>query len=205
MAPLLALFFATMLVGQDVENQTIPYVLTRPIPRSAWLLGRFIAYMIIATVLLGLSIALTFAASTSLEDLGFSGSDLQLLFHYLGVMVLALLAYGALTLFLGAATKRPVVYGVALIYGWQSLAMIVPGLVDFLTIRKYVEAVLPAVATMRDTQQGPDNVFTFDKQIYAVGAGESILTLALITAAFVVLTVVTVRAREYASAHAAGA
>src|SRR5262245_11446105 len=34
--PMLALFFASMLVGEDVESQTVSYVLTRPIPRSAW-------------------------------------------------------------------------------------------------------------------------------------------------------------------------
>jgi len=34
LAPLLALFFASMLVGEDVEMQTLPYVLTRPQPRS---------------------------------------------------------------------------------------------------------------------------------------------------------------------------
>ncbi len=61
LAPLLALFFAAMLIGQEVEGQTIPYVLVRPIPRLAWVLGRFLAYGVVTTGILAVSILLTCA------------------------------------------------------------------------------------------------------------------------------------------------
>ena len=61
-APLLALFFACMLVGEDVETHTIHYVLTRPVPRSAWVVGKFLGYCALTLLILVPSLALTFAA-----------------------------------------------------------------------------------------------------------------------------------------------
>ena len=55
LCPLLSLFFATMLVGQDVESHTIPYILTRPLPRSAWVIGRFIAYLVVSSTIMFLA------------------------------------------------------------------------------------------------------------------------------------------------------
>src|SRR5512145_3265697 len=54
--PLLALFFAAMLVGEEVESQTVSYILTRPIPRSAWVVGKFAAYVAVCSGLVGASI-----------------------------------------------------------------------------------------------------------------------------------------------------
>jgi hypothetical protein len=43
--PLVALFFATALIADEVEGKTITYLLTRPIGRSAILAGKFLAYL----------------------------------------------------------------------------------------------------------------------------------------------------------------
>ena len=75
LAPLLALFFASMLVGEDVEMQTLPYVLTRPQPRSAWVIGRFLAYILVAGTILTTSIALCFVACTALSGLHLNNWD----------------------------------------------------------------------------------------------------------------------------------
>ena len=203
LAPLLALFFAAMLIGQDVEGQTIPYVLVRPIPRLAWVLGRFLAYGTVTAGTLAASIVLTFAACTTLEGLNFSAENLLMAAHYIGVAAVALLSYGALTMYLGAATKRPIVYGVALMFGWQPFAMLVPGLVDFLTFRKYTDAILPEAATGQAGRSVISEILEIQKQMFAVGEVQAILTLALVSAVFVALTVHAVRSREYAAAHAA--
>ena len=205
LAPLLALFFASMLVAEDVESQTIPYVLTRPIPRSAWVFGRFLAYLLVATSILGLSIAMTFAASATLSKLSLtSPNDLWLLGHYLLVALAALTAYGALAVFLGVFTKRPIVYGVLLLYGWQKLAMIIPGVVDFLTIAKYVQALYPAMATQRNVEEIQTALGTFQKQIFAVSATRAVVVILLVAAVFLVSSIIAVRRREYGSARAVG-
>ena len=211
LAPLLALFFATMLVGEDAESQTIPYVLTRPTPRSAWVIGRFLAYLLTANIILGLSMALTYGASTTLKGLGFSPADLKLAATYLFVAFLALMGYGAFTMFLGAVSKRPIVVGVVFIYGWQKVALFVPGLISSVTIEKYIAELLPEETTaLADRAAQSDNAevlaaleeLRLERLTADIKAG---VTLLLIVALLIGITVFTVRFRQYAAAKAAGA
>lgn len=205
LAPLLALFFATMLVGEDVEMNTLTYILTRPIPRSAWVFGRFLAYLVVTSLILMVSVFLTFTACTALSHLSFAATDLKLLAHYCGVIFMSLLASGAVAMLLGALTKRPIVYGVLLLYAWQRLATIVPGLIDFFTIDKYIDAILPILATSRSDVATQTVLGNIDKAFFAVSSGKAMLALLLITATFLALTVWSVRKREYAGSRAAGA
>ena len=100
-----------MLIGQDVESHTIPYVLTRPLPRSAWIIGRFLAYMMIACGIMGVSLALLFGACTTLQDFGLQRENLTLFAHFWMATCFGMLGYGALTMFLGAFSKRQMVLG----------------------------------------------------------------------------------------------
>lgn len=203
LAPLLALFFATMIVGEDVETRTIPLMLTRPMPRSAWVLGRYVAYLLVTSSILGGSIFLTFAASCSLPDLAFDRDGLWRLATHEFAMVMALAANGAFALFLGAVTRRPIIIGVLALYGWQLIATQVPGVVDFLTIMKYTNELLPTgvKATSEAMQQ---DLLAFQRQVYAVGATKAALMLVAISAAFLAASVWVVRIREYATDRAAG-
>ncbi|MBI1319810.1 MAG: hypothetical protein GC168_12815 [Candidatus Hydrogenedens sp.] len=204
LAPLLALFFATMQVGEDVESNTLVYMQTRPTPRSAWVLGRYLAYLVVTSLLLVVSIVLTFIASTSLPGIGINPSDVMLLAHYCGVALLAVMAYGALALLLGAATRRPIVYGVLLLYGWQGLASAVPGVVDFLTIKKYTDALLPVLATQRQNFSMETELGTFQKQVFLVDGISALATLFVATALFLAYSIYCVRQREFASSRAIG-
>ncbi len=205
LAPLLALFFASMLVAEDIEMQTMPYILTRPIPRSAWVLGRFLAYLGVSFAILGLSSVMTFAASSTLAKLTLTNpEDLKLLLHYLGVMLAALAAYGGLAVFLGAFTRRPIVYGVLLLYGWQRIATLIPGVVDFLTIKKYVDALFPVLATQRNVVEVQTALGAFQKQVFMVSATKALATLLVVTVVFLAASIIAVRRREYASNKAVG-
>jgi len=204
LAPLLALFFACMLVGEDAETQTISYILTRPISRAAWVVGRFGAYFVVSAGILLMSMFLTFAACTALDEFGFTQPDLVLMLHYLGVAAMALLAYGAVSIFLGAVTKRPIIVGVLLLYGWQKLTRVVPGLIDFLTIQKYTDALLPSLATQRDNVEIQTALGAFQRKVFLVGAAKAGATLVMITLVLLLLTVLTVRLRQYSAARAAG-
>ena len=204
MAPLLALFFGCMLVGEDVESQTMPYLLTRPLPRSAFVLGRFAAYMTVASVILVVSIAMAFAACTSLAKFQFGIDTLPLLVHYEGVAILALFAYGALAVLLGAALKHPIVIGILFIFGWQGLAFYIPGMVDFLTIDKYLTSLLPKLATERQNVVLQTALMEIEKQQLLIEAPKALLMLIALTVVFLVMTCMVVRRREYSAARTMG-
>jgi len=204
LAPLLALFFASMQVGEDVESNTLIYMLTRPTSRAAWVFGRFLAYLVTTSGIILSSIFLTFTASTALDGLDFVQPDLMLTAHYCGVAVMAVAGYGAVAMWLGAATRRPIVYGVLLLYFWQGLAMIVPGLVDFLTIKKYTDAMLPVLARARGIIEVETSLGTFQKQALLIEGLPALGILSGIIAVFILWTIHTVRNREYVAGRAAG-
>lgn len=205
LGPLLALFFATMLIGEEVEGQTLLYILTRPLPRSAWILGRFAAYVLVASCIMALSITLTFAASTTLPELDFVWRDLQLLVQYTAAAMVAVSVYGAFTMFLGAVTKWPIVIGVVILYGWQKAATAIPGVVDFLTFQKYTKALLPVLATQRNNPALQSVIAGFQREQLLIGGGKALLILFLLMVIFVGSTIYTVRTREYAKGRAIGA
>ena len=43
--PVLGVFYGTALIADEVEDKTITYLFTRPIPRGAVLLGKYLAYL----------------------------------------------------------------------------------------------------------------------------------------------------------------
>ena len=49
--PVLGVFYGTALIADEVEDKTITYLFTRPIPRVAVLVGKYLAYLV-CTVLL---------------------------------------------------------------------------------------------------------------------------------------------------------
>lgn len=204
LCPLLALFFATMLIGQDVESHTIHYILTRPIQRSAWILGKFFAYLLITGTIMGIALILLFAACTSLQDFHVNSKNIQLLTHLWFATIFGLLGYGSLTMFLGALSKRPIVIGVILVYAWQPLAMLAPGFIDFFTIRKYISAILPSLSAQSESQVFETSLGEFEKHFFTIGMPQAMISLTLISLTFMLVTVLAVRHKQYSSAHALG-
>ena len=203
-APLLALFFACMLIGEEVETQTMPYLLSRPMPRSSMVLGKFLAFVLIAMCILAPSVCLTFAACTLLGNLAFDGPGVTLLAHYLGVMLAALSGYGALCMLLGALTRRPMIAGIVLIFGWQRVALYAPGMVDFFTIEKYVNALLPRLATERAKPVMQMALAEFHKKELLIALPQALLGLSTILLVTLGLTTLVLRWREYTAARAVG-
>jgi ABC-2 type transport system permease protein len=205
LAPLLALFYGCMLVGEDVELQTIPYLLTRPIPRSSIVIGRFASYVLVTSVILLASVALLFIACIALGTFALEPENLRLLADYLLICFAAVTAYGALALFLGSASRHPVIIGIAFIFGWQRFALLIPGAVDFLTIDKYLWSLLPPMATQRSNPVIRNALMEYQKEMLLFSATKAAIALLVITVAFAALTCIILRRREYSGARALGA
>lgn len=202
--PLLALFYGCSLIGEDIEANTFTYVLTRPIPRSAWALGKFLGYVAGTSILLGASMFLLFILSTLLKDFSLSGANILLLLKFYWALVMALGAYGAIALMLGALVKRPMIAGMVLFFGWQSIALTLPGYTNYVTVSKYVSAIMPKVIgkpTVFETFVESMGVQDIVKQVSPTA---SAIILLGIMAAFIGATAYVTRWREYTTANAAG-
>jgi len=58
--PVLGVFYGTSLIADEVEDKTITYLFTRPIPRRAVLLGKYFAYLACTVLLVLPSVMLVF-------------------------------------------------------------------------------------------------------------------------------------------------
>ena len=110
-------------------------------------------------------------------------------------MVLSLIVYGALCCMLGTLTKRPVIYSVMFVFGWEPLTRLVPGYVDFLTIKKHLLAIWPVV-TLGDRAGGSSGV-EIARKVIDIGVTEAVLVLGVIVLVLAALTTLTLRWKEF--------
>jgi ABC-type transport system involved in multi-copper enzyme maturation permease subunit len=202
LCPLLSLFFGTMLLGEEAEGDLLHYILTRPVPRLTIVLGRLAACLTVAVPVICISIALMMASCFALADFPpVAAQGVLLLRHWLAAAV-ALTAYCSITMFLGAATRWPVAIGIASLFAWQRLAMIAPGVVDFLTIEKYAVALLPALAGQRARRVIHTALAEFEKEQFLVSFPRALAVLLIVSAVFVIATTLALRMREYSKGKA---
>ena len=143
--PALGVFYGTSLIADEVEEKTITYLFTRPISRGAIVLGKYLAYLVgVAAVVLP-SVALVFLIMVPFANMGILFGKVV---ADLGVIALGLAAYGAVFLLAGVTFKRPLVGGLVFVFGWEPLALVLPGYLRHLTIAYYLQPASSSVAAL---------------------------------------------------------
>ena len=61
----------------------------------------------------------------------------------LGLLALGLAAYGALFALVGTVLKRPLVVGLVFAFGWEQIALLMPGYVRRFTLMYYIQSLVP--------------------------------------------------------------
>lgn len=143
--PAIGVFYGTSLIADEVEDRTITYLFTRPIARGAIVLGKYLAYLLCATAVVLPSVALLFMILVPLADMG---RMFPTLLRDLAVITLGLAAYGAVFLWAGVSFRRPLVGGLVFVFGWEPLALVLPGYLRYLTIAYYLRPAASSVAAV---------------------------------------------------------
>jgi ABC-2 type transport system permease protein len=143
------LFYGTALVSDELEDKTITYLFIRPVSKTTLYLGKYLAYLVAAGLLLLPSATLCFLIAMAADPPGESGRHILILLQDLGVLAIGIVAYGALYALIGAVTKRPVFVGLAFTFIWETLVTYIPGYLSKLTIKHYVSALLPHAVSQR--------------------------------------------------------
>ncbi len=189
---LLALFFGTSITAEDVENKTLAYLLTRPIPKSAIVLGKYAAYtaLVLAMTAVGLG-----ASYFILNEAGLGDPAIYTKFlGYLGVLGLGILAYTALFAFLGAILKRAIILGLVFGFGWETVIQYFPGSTQRFSIVHYLKSLLPYRPESRAAGRG---VALLLFRLEPTPPLLAVLALAAIAAVFLALTCWLFRVKEY--------
>src|SRR5580765_4748477 len=139
--PVLGVFYGTSLIADEVEDKTITYLFTRPIPRRAVLLGKYLAYLVCTVLLVLPSVMLVFFLIVPTGG-GSIGAAFPGLAADLGMLIVGLASYGAVFALVGTRLKRPLVVGLVFAFGWEPAVLLFPGYLKRLTVAYYMQALV---------------------------------------------------------------
>jgi ABC-type transport system involved in multi-copper enzyme maturation permease subunit len=183
----LALFFGTSICSEELEGKTLTYLTTRPVPKSAIMLGKYAAYTLLIVFMVVLGVTLSFVLLNMNRLLDFS--LYPIFFRDLGVLTLGMICYTAFFAFLGTFLKKSVLFGLLFSFGWENVIQYFPGTTQKFTIVHYLKSLLPGPST------GGFSFLLF--RLEPSPTGVSIFMLLLITAVFLSLACLFFSKKEY--------
>lgn len=127
--------FSALVISAEVEQKTIVYLLTRPIPRSVLLIGRMLA-AVVATFLCTLFTAI--AVSLVVRGVGpTSGAFLR----DLVALSVGSAAYIAFFVMLSLMINRAMIVCLLYAFAWEIAVPNMPGSIYYLSINSYISAI----------------------------------------------------------------
>ena len=189
--PVLGIFYGTALMADEIEDKTITYLFTRPIPRSAVLIGKYLAYLASTVLIVLPSVMLVYFLVVPIGG-GSIASSFPNLVRDLVLLALGLAVYGAVFAAVGAWVKRPVLFGLFFAFGWENVALVMPGYLKRFTVAFYTQSLVPHAMPQ-------DSLLTILQSVFqeSVSAAQAVLTLLAILVVALALATRAVEKREY--------
>jgi ABC-2 type transport system permease protein len=180
--------YGNMAIAGEINDGTLFYILTRPVPKSVVVLAKYlslvcstIAVLLPPLILSYLLYTLPDGMEATLKHLKTVGLDAE-------ILVLAALAYGAVFIFLGTALKKALVVGILYAVLWETLIPFIPFFLRKLTIAHYLHSISPHISERNALIE----LFGM-----STSYGYSVLSLLIISAVFLCLTIWVFRRKEY--------
>jgi hypothetical protein len=189
--PVLGVFYGTALIADEVEDKTITYLFVRPISRSAILVGKYLAYLVTTVFVVLPSVVLLYLLVVPLGH-GSLAESFPALLTDLGLLAIGLAAYGSVFAFTGALFRYPLVVGLVFAFGWEQIALVMPGYLRRLTIAYYLQALVPHSIPQEGLGGVLQALFTNNPPVWV-----TLLCLAVITVGFLAMAGRIVERREY--------
>lgn len=142
---LISAVFSTAVIAQEVEQRTIVYLLTRPIPRPILLLARWLASCAVVFVL-----AWVCMAACAIGTMGPSGLTHPVFHRDTVACAVGVLAYGALFVLFSLWFNRALIVCLVFAFGWEAAVPNMPGDPSFLSIFSYLASISQHPRSERD-------------------------------------------------------
>lgn len=188
---ILSLFYGTSVVAEEVEGRTLSYLITRPLPKPAIVLGKYAAYALLMFLMVAVSLTPSYFIMNAAR---LAEPSLYLTFlGYLGVLGLGILAYTAFFTFLGAVLKRGILVGLVFGFGWENVIQYFPGSTQKFSIVHYLKSLLP----YRPAGGGGGRLTLLLFKLEPTAPGVAVLMLAVVAGVLLALACWFFRTKEY--------
>ena len=101
--PVLGVFYGTSLIADEVEDKTITYLFTRPIPKGAVLVGKYFAYLACTLFVVLPSVVIVYLCIVPLR--GSLGGSFPDLLKDLALLAIGLAVYGSVFAFIDRSQR----------------------------------------------------------------------------------------------------
>ena len=194
--PLIAVFIGTATLADEVEDRTLPYLITRPLPRWSIVLTKILAGVITSGILILISLFLTYTVMNLAEGLKGWVGGLGKLVNSGMVLVLGLLVYIPIFAFFGGMLRRPVLAGLLFSFGWETTVSFFPGNIKLLTVYHYLHVLFPQLKTAQSANIR-SAILDFILPTKAMSDLKAVLILAGIFIVFTAATTTLLYFKEY--------
>ncbi len=147
---IISLLYGVSTFNDDITDKTITYLISRPVDRIELVFYKYIGYLISAIVVVLPPLVLTFfiiAIKT-----GETIDNIGLLSTYIGVIILAIICYGAIFMFFGISFKRPMLISFVFMFVWEEFFASIPLIINQITVRHYLESILYHAINLGETK-----------------------------------------------------
>jgi ABC-2 type transport system permease protein len=188
--PVLSIFYGTSLIADEIEDKTITFLFTRPIPRGAVLVGKYLAFLASTLIVVLPSVMLVWLLIVPIRG-SLGGSFIELVKDLL-ILAAGFAVYGSFFAFVGAKFKRPLMIALFFVFAWENAALLFPGYMRRFTIAHYLQGLVPHAMPSDTAVSLIQSVF---HEIPTLGT--AVFWLFVIWAGFLWLAARTVERREY--------
>ncbi|MCK5146244.1 ABC transporter permease [bacterium] len=193
--PLVSVFIGSAVIGDEVEDRTLPYLLTRPLERRWIVLSKLVAGWMTAGVLMFSSLLLTYVVMMLGGGVENVSASFGQLLQSGGVLLIGLAVYIPLFTLLGGVVRRPVLAGLILTFGWENSVAFFPGNVKLVTVAHYLHILSPPLQKV--DQGGARNLFNMVIQTTELSTLTAVLILVGLGAIFIWMSSSLLLIKEY--------
>jgi len=181
--PLLALVSGSAVITEEIEDRTITYLFSRPIPRAAVLLGRWLAALLFVATLLAIAAILTvFFASWSAHP--GPPLDAGITLPLLEAVLVGGAVYSAIFAALGVFLRHPMIVGLGYAFAIEGFLANLPGRNQALTVQYHLRCLVASTGSDAWQQVEGFEAIRFDSATSAVVTLAIVLVVVLAAASW---------------------
>ena len=174
-----ALVFANLYRG-DMVTRTIHFYLLTPVRREVLVAGKYVAGLLITSLLYGGSVGITNILIHSAngpavaESHFFGGPGMNELLSYVGIALLGCVGYGSVFMLTGFLVKNPAIPA-AVVLLWESANVFLPAALQKISVVHYLQSIVPVPIPI-----GPFAVITAPSSVFSSVTGLVLFTVAVL-------------------------